>query len=83
MHIEVNVAAQILTLYADEKVLMSFPVATAKKGVGEQNGSEQTPRGWHYIRAKIGADQPENTVFAGIFTGHKRGPCLGRTGLNH
>lgn len=65
MHIEVNVSAQTLTLFEDERTLMSFSVATARKGVGEQNGSEQTPRGWHYIRAKIGADQPENTVFVG------------------
>lgn len=65
MHIEVIVSAQTLTLYADERTLMSFPVSTARNGVGEQNGSEQTPRGWHYIRAKIGADQPENTVFVG------------------
>ena len=65
MHIEVNVSAQTLTLYADERTLLSFPVSTASKGVGEQNGSEQTPRGWHYIRAKIGTDQPENTVFVG------------------
>lgn len=65
MHIEVIVSAQTLTLYADERTLMSFSISTARKGVGEQNGSEQTPRGWHYIRAKIGADQPENTVFVG------------------
>ena len=65
MHIEVIVSAQTLTLYADERTLMSFPISTARKGVGEQNGSEQTPRGWHYIRAKIGADQLENTGFVG------------------
>ena len=56
MHIEVIVSAQTLTLYVEERTLMSFPIATASKGVGEQNGSEQTPRGWHCIRAKIGAD---------------------------
>ena len=65
MHIEVIVSAQTLTLFAEERTLMSFPVATASKGVGELNGSEQTPRGWHYIRARIGTDQPVNTVFVG------------------
>ena len=65
MHIEVIVSAQTLTLYAEERTLMSFPVATASKGVGELNGSEQTPRGWHYVRARIGTDQPVNTVFVG------------------
>jgi lipoprotein-anchoring transpeptidase ErfK/SrfK len=42
---------------------METRISTGRKGVGEQNGSEQTPRGWHKIRAKIGAGQPENTVF--------------------
>jgi len=65
MHIEVIVSAQTLTLYAEERALMAFPVATASKGVGEQNGSEQTPRGWHYVRAKIGSEQPVNSVFVG------------------
>lgn len=65
MHIEVIVSAQTLTLFAEERTLMSFSVATASKGVGELNGSEQTPRGWHYVRARIGTDQPVNTVFVG------------------
>lgn len=65
MHIEVIVSAQTLTLYVEERTLMAFPVATASKGVGEQNGSEQTPRGWHYVRAKIGSEQPVNSVFVG------------------
>ncbi len=63
MHIEVIIGSQTLTLFDDEQKLMSFPVATARKGVGEQYGSEQTPRGWHVVRAKIGAGQPLNTVF--------------------
>lgn len=64
MLIEVHVPSQTLRL-KDEGglVLMETPIATGRKGVGEQNGSEQTPRGWHKIRAKIGAGQPENTVF--------------------
>jgi L,D-transpeptidase YbiS len=37
-------------------------VATARNGAGEQYGSECTPRGRHYIRAKIGAGLPANTV---------------------
>jgi len=45
------------------KVLREYPISTAKAGVGEISGSYQTPRGRHVIRAKIGASQPENTVF--------------------
>jgi lipoprotein-anchoring transpeptidase ErfK/SrfK len=64
MLIEVHVPSQMLRLKDDGgRVLMETRISTGSKGVGEQNGSEQTPRGWHKIRAKIGAGQPENTVF--------------------
>ena len=33
--------------------------------MGQQNGSECTPSGWHTIRAKIGLDAEVNTVFVG------------------
>jgi lipoprotein-anchoring transpeptidase ErfK/SrfK len=62
--IEVDVPAQTLTLRErDGHIVMHTRIATAKKGVGEIRGSEQTPRGWHVIRAKVGADLPANTVF--------------------
>ena len=41
----------------------TYSVSTAKKGVGEKNGSLCTPRGRHIVRAKIGAGQPIGTVF--------------------
>jgi len=64
MLIEVHVPTQTLRLKDDSgRVLMESRISTGRKGVGEQNGSEQTPRGWHKIRAKIGAGQPENSVF--------------------
>lgn len=42
-----------------------FPISTALNGVGERSGSGQTPRGWHVIRAKIGATMPLDSVFVG------------------
>lgn len=64
MKIKVDLDAQTLTLYGDAgDVLRRYPVSTAKNGPGERNGSFCTPRGRHQIRAKIGAGQPENTVF--------------------
>jgi L,D-transpeptidase YbiS len=64
MLIEVYVPTQKLRLIDDRgRVLMETRISTGRKGVGEVNGSEQTPRGWHQIRAKIGAAKPENTVF--------------------
>ncbi|HEX9625592.1 MAG TPA: L,D-transpeptidase [Acidiferrobacterales bacterium] len=63
MHIHVDVPSQTLTLHdAGGAVLGRYRVATAAKGVGELNGSEQTPRGWHVIRAKIGAGLPAGAV---------------------
>jgi lipoprotein-anchoring transpeptidase ErfK/SrfK len=61
--IRIDAAKQELTLFDDECVLKRYPVSTAKNGLGEKNGSFCTPRGRHIIRAKIGAGQPENTVF--------------------
>ena len=42
---------------------MDLSVSTARNGPGEERGSERTPRGWHVIRAKIGAGCAPNTVF--------------------
>jgi lipoprotein-anchoring transpeptidase ErfK/SrfK len=61
--IEVDVPSQALTLKdAHGRVLSQFRVSTARNGAGEENGSEKTPRGSHYIRAKIGAGEPINSV---------------------
>ena len=57
--IVVDVAKQTLTF--GNKV---YSVSTSKNGLGEKNGSFCTPRGRHIVRAKIGAGQPLNAVFA-------------------
>ena len=61
--IRISIPQQRLWLEEGERILMDIPIATAANGPGERNGSEQTPRGWHVIRAKIGAGCPVNTVF--------------------
>ncbi|MDH5693645.1 MAG: L,D-transpeptidase [Gammaproteobacteria bacterium] len=63
--IEVDISTQFLTLYQNESQIRSYRIATAKNGPGEVFGSECTPRGKHYIRAKIGQGCAENTVFVG------------------
>ncbi len=64
MRIEIDVTRQQLALRdAKGKPVRTYSVSTAKKGVGERNGSLCTPRGQHIIRAKIGAGQPLNAVF--------------------
>ena len=61
--IVIDASKQELTLFEGDRVLRRYSVSTAKNGLGEKNGSFRTPRGRHIVRAKIGAGQPENTVF--------------------
>ncbi len=64
MKLLVSVARQSMSLLDDlGEVVREYAISTAKAGVGEVSGSYQTPRGQHLIRAKIGAGEPENTVF--------------------
>lgn len=63
--IRVDVARQELELREGDRVLRRFPVSTAANGVGETEGSEQTPRGTHEIRERIGAGAPPGAVFVG------------------
>ena len=76
-HIEVNISQQTLTLYDGVNVIKTYPVCTARNGLGEQAGSEKTPRGKHVIRAKIGDGAPLGSVFVGRrFTGEVYTPAL-------
>lgn len=64
MKINIYIATQQLDLLDDAgKLLHRYAVSTAANGVGETSGSNCTPRGKHIIRARVGAGQPENTVF--------------------
>jgi L,D-transpeptidase YbiS len=63
--IRIDLEAQRLDLLRSDRVVASYPVSTAANGAGERAASEQTPRGLHEIRAKIGAGAPLGTVFVG------------------
>lgn len=63
MNIEINIATQQLTVWQQQQIIAQFIISSALKGAGEIQGSEQTPRGQHIIRAKIGQNQPINSVF--------------------
>lgn len=52
-----------MQVFEDDKLVKEYLVSTAKNGFGEIKDSEMTPRGRHIIRAKIGGDQPKNSVF--------------------
>src|SRR5579872_1659371 len=61
----INVPTQELLCFCSERLVKTYRVSTAEKGLGEKKNSLQTPRGWHVIRAKIGGDQPKGTIFVG------------------
>jgi len=61
----VSIAEQRLVLLEKRNIVFDVQVATAKNGPGELAGSECTPRGRHYIRAKIGDGCAINSVFVG------------------
>ncbi len=63
--IKVSIDEQRLQLLKDDEVIMDVAVSTASNGPGEVINSECTPRGWHRVRARIGAACPVNTVFSG------------------
>ncbi|HHL45212.1 MAG TPA: L,D-transpeptidase [Gammaproteobacteria bacterium] len=77
--IVVNIASQRLQLYQGQRLVMDVAVSTARNGLGEISGSECTPRGWHVVRARIGAGCPAGTVFVGRRTsGEIYSPGLAR-----
>jgi lipoprotein-anchoring transpeptidase ErfK/SrfK len=64
MRIGIDLGRQQMALQdASGSLIRTYPVSTSRYGAGERNGSFCTPRGAHVIRARIGARQPENTVF--------------------
>jgi L,D-transpeptidase YbiS len=66
MRIDISVASQSLKLFDDAGLLLrEYQISSAAKGVGEQVGSYQTPRGRHRIRARIGEALPLGAVLRG------------------
>jgi len=63
--IDVCIATQTLTIIEAGHVTQTYAISSAKNGLGEDMGSECTPRGRHTIRAKIGTGLALNTVFIG------------------
>ena len=63
--LEVEIGAQRMYLRRGERIEREYRVRTARNGAGELQGSERTPRGWHQVRARIGAGAPAGAVFVG------------------
>lgn len=76
--IEIDTRAQQLHAWQGKTLTRSCAVSTGVAGTGEEEGSGQTPLGWHYVRAAIGDGLPDNAVFRGRrFTGEVFTPALG------
>lgn len=63
--ITISISDQNLTLFQGGQCLVQYSVSTALNGSGCLKNSGKTPLGQHIIRAKIGSDEPLNTVFVG------------------
>ena len=64
-YLHVSIAEQRLYAFSNRQLTATYRVSTALNGPGEENGSGCTPRGLHYIRAKIGGDLPAMAVLRG------------------
>jgi L,D-transpeptidase-like protein len=79
MMLDISTSEQYCCLIDDKKVVFEALISTALNGLGQQKDSGCTPTGMHQIRACIGADQTENTVFLGRRpTGEIYSEALGR-----
>ena len=59
----VDVERQRATLLDGETAVASWPVSTARNGIGGTEGSYRTPPGWHRVHRRIGEDAASGTVF--------------------
>lgn len=63
--IEVSIDDQELRLMENGDTIQSWPISSARKGVGSQPNSHRTPTGNFAISEAIGADAPVRTMFKG------------------
>lgn len=79
LEVVVSLTRQTLVVQRGGRVEWECLVSTSRYGPGEQRGSLCTPRGAHFIRAKIGAGLPSGAVLLGRRpTGEVGGPALYR-----
>lgn len=60
----VYIATQKMQMVSAKKVLATYMISTSKYGIGNQQGSNKTPLGFHQIKKKIGAKYPLGTIFS-------------------
>ncbi len=73
----IDLASQTLSL---PKLNKFYLISSGENGIGEQENSGKTPRGWHRIEKKIGGEMPLNAVFkARQWTGEVFDSALGES----
>lgn len=63
--LRIHLPDQWLELVHGDGRVTRYAVSTAANGPGEEEGSGCTPRGRHYVRARVGAGEPPGAVFVG------------------
>jgi len=63
--LDLSISLQRCSLIAEGETIFTAPISSALNGVGQEKSSGCTPLGRHIIRACIGKNQPENSVFIG------------------
>ena len=77
-YILIDAQTQTLLCYEQDQIVYTYQVSTGKNGLGEQQGSECTPRGWHEVYSILGGHYPPNSVFISRkWTGEIYSPALG------
>jgi len=62
-HITIDSECQQMLCYDNDVLTYTYLVSTGKNGLGEQQHSECTPRGFHQIHSIIGTGYAVNSVF--------------------
>jgi hypothetical protein len=71
----VSIAGQTVSLFEQNKFVKKMSCSTSRFGIGQIEGSNQTPLGLHRIAEKIGAGERPGTVFkARKVVGHTSQP---------
>ncbi|WP_192036842.1 L,D-transpeptidase [Halomonas sp. YLGW01] len=63
--LEIDVMTQRLVVWQGSERRSEYAISSGLAGHGQEEGSGQTPLGWHYVRAAIGEGQPLGCVFRG------------------
>lgn len=59
----VLISKQIMYVVVKGEIIKKYPVSTSKYGIGNREGSNKTPLGWHRITRKIGGRAHLGEVF--------------------